>query len=61
MERVWNEWHDKHEFIEEELNEVKGRAQNVEIEKKKTMKENLEIKKENRLLDAQVKDKESQI
>jgi hypothetical protein len=26
MERVWNEWHDKHEFIEEELNEVKGRA-----------------------------------
>jgi hypothetical protein len=59
MERVWSEWQDKHDFVEEELNDVKGRAQAVEIDKKKISRENLDIKKENRLLDAQVKDKES--
>lgn len=52
MERVWSEWQDKHDFVEDELNEYKNRVQNIEIEKKKVMKENLEIKKENRLLDS---------
>ena len=61
MERVWSEWQEKHDFLEEELANLKQRLQTQEVEKKKIQKENLEVKKENRLLDAQVKDKESQI
>jgi hypothetical protein len=52
MERVWSEWQEKHDYVEEENASVKTRLQQYEITNKKIQKECLEIKKENRLLDA---------
>ena len=48
IEKIWNEWQEKYDALEEEVNEYKNRLSHSEIERKKVAKENAEQRRENR-------------
>ena len=50
IERIWADWQDKHDALEEELRETSQRANQMEGERKRLSKELNECKKENRNL-----------
>ena len=48
IEKIWNEWQEKYDALEEEVNEYKNRLSHSEIERKKVAKDNAEQRRENR-------------
>ena len=61
MERIWADWQDKHDALEEELKEIQNRANQVEGERKRLSKELNECKKDNRNLQNKIRDREGDI
>jgi hypothetical protein len=52
ISKIWTEWQEKYDGLEEELTEYKSRLNHSEVERKKVAKENLEVKRDNREVQA---------
>ena len=61
IERIWSDWQDKYDALDDELKETQTRASQVDGEKKRLNKELIEVKKENRSLQNKSRDKEGDI
>ena len=61
LERIWADWEQKQEIMEADLEQANNLVQQMELQKKISSKEIIELKKENRTLQAQVKEKQSEI